>query len=153
MKRTNLQNSYIHSLKHKTGISEENYRAAILVVSENRTDTSAELTHKEANELIVKLGGTLPDYRSRQRNATSKVKGKSTRTMQRQRKAAGVETLPSGKQLKYLHALGAERWHDGYDAPLAALARKTIKRDRPTTSKEASKLIQAITELNKREGK
>lgn len=135
MKRTKLQNSIIHAQKNKIGISDDDYRAAVLAISNGRTDSSADLDVKEANALIEKLGGTAP----KKWNATA---------------AHNVEKLVSHAQRSLLTQLSITRWNDQHATSLASFCNspKMLGKPYPRTSKEAQRVIEALKAMNKRDG-
>lgn len=139
MNRTKLQNSHIHALKNKNHISDDNYRAAVLAVSNGRTDTSKELTQKEADELIVKLGGNLPTH------------GRATKPAKRPAKS-NVVALVSEGQKRLIGQLATRRWGKDYTAPLQALCNspRVLNKPYPKTQKEAQRLIETLKAMNKR---
>lgn len=132
MKRTKLQNAIIHSQKHKLGISEDDYRAAILSISDGRTDSSADLDTKEANQLIEKLGGTAP----------------------RAKQGGTVVTLVSAGQRNLITKLSVTRWKENYPTALKAFcqSQKVIGKAYPRTSKEAQRVIETLKAMNSRDG-
>lgn len=140
MKRTPKQNAIIHKLKNSNGISDENYRALIARLSEGRTETSAELTRDEADALISELGGT-PPPRTRRRGKGS-------------RQRSNVEKLMSPPQWALLQHLAEERW-GAASAPMGLhnFLSGQIGKGKPHTSREASRMIQALRGMNAREDK
>jgi len=141
MKRTKLQNSIIHASKHKSGISEENYRAAIYAISSGRTESSAELDVKEANELIVKLGGTPTDFMKRKGGSKAKPTDRS------------VVKMVSHGQRNTITQLAMERWGDSHATALKSFCEssKTIGKAYPRTSKEAQRVIETLKAMNRRD--
>ena len=139
MKRTKLQNAIIHQRRNVTKITDENYRVLVFNLTNGRTETSAEMTTQEADELIKALGG-VPPVRSR-------------RTQQRRNKAAGVIGLITPAQTATLNALAEARWGTDYTKPLAALCQRMHRRNAPHTSKQAQSLIEAIKAMQARDAK
>jgi len=142
VKRTKLQNSIIHAQKTTAGISAENYRALIFNLTNGRTESSAEMDTREADELIKALGGTPPP----------RYKG-SRRTQQRRNQTAGVIVLMTAGQWGTINFLAQERWGEGVQtsAALGKLVLRVIKRDKIKTSQEAQKIIEALKAMNARD--
>jgi hypothetical protein len=145
MNRTKLQNSAIHANKTKSGISDENYRALILAITKDRTDSSKDLDTKEADKLIEALGGTSPGQLAKRRRRTERKPIK---------RGSNVTELASDRQQNYLTYLAVQRW--GSDRGAQSLRKfckstNVIGKPKPLTAKEASKAIEALKSLNKRE--
>lgn len=139
MKRTKLQNASIHQRRSVTKITDENYRVLVFNLTNGRTETSAEMTTQEADELIKALGG-VPPVRSR-------------RTQQRRNKAAGVIGLITPAQTQTLNALAEARWGVNFAQPLQSLCQRMHRRKSPRTSKQAQSLIEAIKAMQARDQK
>lgn len=145
MNRTKLQNSAIHANKNKSGITDENYRALILAITNQRTDSSKDLDTKEADKLIEALGGTSPGQLAKRRK---RPEGK------RVKRGANVTALASDAQQRFLLYLAVQRW--GGDKGAQSLrefcqSSNVIGKPKPLTAKEANKAIEALKSLNKRE--
>jgi hypothetical protein len=105
-------------------------------VEEGKTGISL-LTFRDANELIVKLGG-VPHA------------SKSRRTVQRLKKMAGIETVPSERQLKFIADLASQR---GWSAEgLRGFIRRQTGHDTPQTTKQANAVAEALKSMNRRDG-
>lgn len=137
MKRTKLQNAIIHQRRSVTKITEENYRVLVFNLTNGRTETSAEMTTQEADELIKALGG-VPPVRSR-------------RTQQRRNQKAGVVALVTPAQTQTLITLAEARWGNDYIKPLQSLCQRIHRRSAPHTSKQAQSLIEAIKAMQARD--
>jgi hypothetical protein len=135
MKRTLRQNRIIHSLLRQQGFNSEDKRLLVEEASRGRVDSSAKLNKEEANALITRLGGT-PPRPSRQ-------------TLQRRRREAGVKQIVTQKQLNFLGGIW-KRFDYRTDAGLRKFCQRVINRDRPVTTEEANKVIEAIKAINNR---
>lgn len=135
--RTKLQNSIIHASKNNAKISNDNYRALVFRISAGRTESSADLTVKEANELIEALGGTAPG------KALNKPRHKA---------GNNVTNLPSEAQTSHLKSLAVQRWGaENYATAFSALCQHTISKPKPLTAAHAKTMIEAIKAMNKRD--
>jgi hypothetical protein len=108
-----------------------------LGVDDGRTGVS-KLNWRQANECIVRLGGTP--------HARQEI---SRRTEQRRRQKTGVPALASAAQLTLIASLAQRRGitPDG----LRRLCQRQLKgKERPTTSREANALIEALKSMNAR---
>lgn len=100
-----------------------------------RTRSIAALTHAEAEKVIARL------------------KGRSfvpRRTLQWRRKKAGVKQVVQDAQLTLIAQLASQR--NWTAESLTKFCRKMIKRDRPLTTDEANKIVEALRAMNRREG-
>jgi hypothetical protein len=109
----------------------------LLVERETGTASIAALTFDEANRVIHALGGT------------PFVKG-SRRTQQLRRQRAGIRQMAPLAQIELIARLATARGMspDG----LTRLIRRIIRKDRPATTVEANKVIEALKAMNAREG-
>ena len=135
MKRTLQQNRVIHQLIGRRGLDIGEKASLVSEVSGGRTESSAQLTREEANKLIKRLGGE-PISLSR-------------RTQQLKRQEAGVKQIISHKQREYMFSIW-NRFPHRHPSGLDKLCERTIKRQRPRTTEEANKVIEAIKAMNLR---
>lgn len=100
-----------------------------------RTRSIKALTHAEAEKVIKRLKGDsfVP-----------------TRTLQWRRQKAGIKQLVQDSQLTLIARLASQR--DGWTGEsMTKFCRKMIKRDRPITTDEANKIIEALKAMNRRD--
>lgn len=107
-------------------------------VDDGRTGVS-HLNWRQANEVIVRLGGT-----------PHRLGEISKRAEQARRKEAGVERLASIGQLTLIAGLAQRRGMT--PEGLTNLCKRQLKgRERPTTSREANAIIEALKSMNRRD--
>lgn len=124
----------------KQNMTDEEFRVWIFELTNGESESSSDLTFEMKNYIIKKLGGnpfTLP------KNNTSR------RTENYRKQKAGVETLATSTHLDLMRTL----WRKGEgrtDEGLESLSLRIIKAKKPRTSKECSKVIEAIKSMNRR---
>lgn len=134
--KTPAQNKAIWALASKRGFAEEDLRD--LCEQEFGSRSISKLTFDKANHLISKLGGNpFP---------TAEL---SRRGVQYHRQKAGVEQLPSQTHISLMWKLARERGMT--DDGLASLCWKMLGHSKPRTTKETSKVIEALKAMNKRD--
>jgi hypothetical protein len=99
-------------------------------------------------------GGSIRElsYTEAQR-VIQRLKGHSfvpLRTLQYRRKKAGVRQMVQASQLKLIAELASQRWSS--PEPLKKLCLNVCKREKPLTTDEANKVIEALKAMNAREG-
>lgn len=99
------------------------------------------LSFGQANQMIRELGGDPIPHQT--------PGGGPSRTERHRRQKAGVVRIASPGQLRVLSDLAAGRGIT--DQGLKNLCNKMIKKPAPRTSAEASKIIEAIKAMNKRD--
>lgn len=102
-----------------------------LVTAETGKDSIRMLDRKEADKVIVALGGT-PLYRN----------NKSRRTTQHQRKQKGVKQIVTSEQLEFMSSLASQL--DWKKETLTNFCQRQIKRGAPSTTEEANKVIEGM---------
>ncbi len=116
-----------------------------LVADVTGKDSIRALNKKEADAVIARLGGS-PFYADKA--------GTPRRTIQYRRQKTGVVQLETGKQLKLMRDVSAKLgWND---ETLKNFCLRQIKKQIPTTTKEAQKVIEpmkAMLARNKQEPK
>jgi len=138
--KTTGQIKAIFALGHKVGCGHEELRELAFDVTKERTDSLKALTFDEANGMIRRLGGRAFDKPNQ---------GFSRRTIQRRKQIAGVETIVSQAQLAKLQKLADGRGMS--NEGLKSMSLRMIKKEKPTTTKECGKLIEAIKAMNTRD--
>jgi len=109
------------------------------------------LDHDELREMA---GGSLRklSYSDAER-LIQRLKGQSfvpLRTLQHRRAKAGVKVMVQQSQIDLIVQLAAQRNWSRYT--LSAFSLKVCKRERPLTTDEANKVIEALKAMNRREG-
>lgn len=141
--RTKAQNSALHSLLSKHGFDADSKAEMVYFYTDRRTEHSSEMSFDEANRMIHKLGG-------QPFTAAPEHNGKSRRAVNYQNQKAGVKTIVSPTHIDLMNRLW--RLREGRTPEgLIALSQKIIKKDRPATSTECNKVIEAIKSMNRRD--
>lgn len=147
-KITDSQRRAIFGLAKRNGLDDEMIRSAVETVTGRTIDFQhtgiADLTFSEANQLIAKLGG-VPF---------------ASRDLHRQRKNAEIKRAvrkggnPDIKsQLDLIAELASQREQmRGKPEALKSFIQRCIKKDAPTTTTEATVIIEALKAMNRREG-
>lgn len=136
--KTLSQNKAIFALGARRGCAHEDLRELAFDITGGRTDSIKQLTFDEANGVITRLGG---------RAVTEP--GVSRRTTQYRRQQAGVKQIVSPLQKGLIEKLVRGR---GITAEgERSLCQRIIKRDEPTTTVEANKIIEALKAMNTRD--
>ncbi len=137
--RTLAQNSKMFGLASKCGLSHEDLRDYAADVSGGRTERTSKLYIAEADEIIHRLESAL------------KPKEQSPRTIRYHRQKAGVVQLASAapKHLKLMNDLAAKR--NIGEQGLKNLCLRTIGKERPATTAETNKIIEALKDMAKRD--
>jgi phage gp16-like protein len=122
----------VHLAKRDLGLSDEEYREIIVsMFPEAWSGSCKELTYEQASKFIDRLKDMGFQIRKR-----------------RKRKPAGMATLVTRQQLARIEHLEANvswRLRDG----ARRFARKVIGKERPATTREAAKLIEALKGVKK----
>jgi len=139
--KTNAQNKRIFGLKAKLGLEHEDLREIAFLVSDGRVEQISKLTELEAAAIIRTLESKLPQ---------SQQPEVSRRTINYRRQKAGVEIIVTPTHLDYMRKLW-RKVEGRTDEGLESLSLKVIKHAKPRTSKECSKVIEAIKAMNSRE--
>lgn len=139
--KTPAQNKAIFGLAAKVGCSHDDLRELAFDVTKERTDSLKQLTFDEANAMIRRLGG-------RAFNAPSQFNSK--RTEQHYKQKAGIETIATATHVDLMKMLARKRGmsEEGL-GDLSARVNKGLKK--PRTSKEVSRVIEAIKAMNERD--
>lgn len=140
--RTTDQNSRMHGLASERGVGRDGLHELAAEITNGRTESTSQLSFDEANRVIERLGGEpLPP---------AGAAPLSIRSQQSRRQKAGVKQIVSASQLELMQQLWharAGRTRDG----LKALCRKVNKGlDRPRTTEQCNRVIEAIKSMNKR---
>lgn len=139
----------MHALAAELKITHGDLRSFAFEQSNGRTDHTSELTFDEAAQIIATLEKHAYQMRTiRGEHATPKKQTPSRRTVQLRRQKAGIKSVPTAKQLKYIADLREMRQMT--DAGWDSFANHTIGKTAPLTSKEAGKLIEGLKALNAR---
>ncbi len=141
--RTKAQNSRMHGLGGKLGLPHEDLRDFAFEYSNGRTDHTSELYIKEAANLINYL-----DSLANPKDANQL----SQRTINYHKQKAGIGTIETQAQLKLINDLWFKYPHRTASG-LESICLRTIKIEKPRTTKEGSKIVEAIKSMNAREGK
>ncbi len=138
--RTKAQNSLMFGLAAKAGVSHDDLREWTSEITNGRTDHTSELYYGEAVEIIDRLQKFVnPDETPR-------------RTVNYRKQKTGVKTIETQAQLKKINDL----WFaiPGRTASgLESICLRTIKIEKPRTTKEGNKIVEAIKSMNAREEK
>lgn len=109
----------------------------------------SQLTFDEANALIERLGGEpLPVPTALPQNSNGGAR--SLRSQQKDRQKAGVKQIVTKAQITRMTMLWFFPKAGRTEAGLTALIQRVIKRDRPATTEDANKVIEAIKQMNRR---
>lgn len=141
--RTKAQNSRMHGLGGKLGLSHEDLRDFAFEYSGGRTDHTSELYIKEADNLINYL-----DSLANPKDANQL----SQRTINYHKQKAGIGTIETQAQLKLINDLWFKYSHRTASG-LESICLRTIKIEKPRTTKEGNKIVEAIKAMNAREEK
>lgn len=136
--RSKAQNSRMHALKAKLGLTHDDLRDYAADVSDGRTDHTSELYVGEMNEIIHRL------------QSLASPKETPLRTVQYRRQQAGVVSIDTARQEKMLNDLWFAFPHRNGDG-LTSICLRTIKTEKPRTTKEFNKIIEAVKSMNSRE--
>lgn len=135
--RTLAQNKLMHGYAAKCGLSHDDLRDYASEISNGRTDHTSELYTHEAAEIIDRL------------QKIAEPKKTPLRTIQYRRRNAGVEQIVTADQLNLLNNLWFAK--EGRTANgLEMLCNRIIKREKPRTTKECNKVIEAVKSMNSR---
>lgn len=137
--KTPAQNRAIFGLGAKRSCTHEDLRDLAFDVTGGRTDALSKLTFDEANGMIERLGG---------RPFTRQFNSRRTENYHKQK--AGVETIVTTEHLEKLSKVWFAKAHRTAEG-LEALCQRINKTPKPRTTKECSKVIEAIKSMNKRE--
>ena len=134
-KRTAQQNKVFHSLLAKRGFDTEAKAEFVFELTKGRTEHSSEMTIEEMNFAIEKLGGSMTQ--------------KPTRTVNYHRQKTGVKAIITPEQNYKINQLSNKR---GMTAEaLEKLCLRTIKRERPQTTEQGKKIIEALKSMIERD--
>jgi hypothetical protein len=135
--RTKTQNSKMFGLASKAGVSHDDLRDWTSEITSGRTDHTSKLYQHEAQEIINRLEKFV------------NPNGTPRRTENYRRQKAGVKTIVSQAHLAKLQHLadGRSMTSEG----LAKLCVRIFGAEKPRTSHECSKAIEAIKDMNKRD--
>ena len=132
---TRKQTALIHIANNSCGLSDEEHRAHCIEFGEGLdewTASSKYLTYEQASRLLDHLKNA---------HGFAIVGARSPRPKRPSGK--NITSMPTPEQQKYLDALAAQvswRVPDGF----ARLCTKIIKKKRPATSREASRMIECL---------
>jgi len=135
--RTKAQNSLMFGLASKAGVSHDDLRDWTAEITNGRTDHTSKLYHHEALEIINRLQNFVSP------NQTPR------RTVNYRRRRDGIEQIVSIAHLGKLQSLadGRGMTNEG----LQQLCLRMIKTEKPRTTKECNKIIEAIKAMNTRD--
>ncbi|KAK0039534.1 DUF1018 domain-containing protein [Biomphalaria pfeifferi] len=135
--RTLAQNKLMHGYAAKCGLSHDDLRDYASEISNGRTDHTSELYTHEAAEIIDRLQKIAEPQKT------------PRRTIQYRRRNAGVDQIVTADQLNLLNNLWFAK--EGRTANgLEMLCNRIIKREKPRTTKECNKVIEAVKSMNNR---
>lgn len=132
----------MHALASECGLSHEDLRDYAAQVTNGRCDSTSDLSEVEAQEIISHLQKVAP-------GRGKAVKEVARRTIQYHRQKTGVESLPTSTHTSFMWRLARERGisQDG----LAAMCKRMLGHEKPLSTKETSKIIEALKAMNKRD--
>lgn len=122
----------------KQNMTDEEFRAWIFELTNGESESSSDLTFEMKNYIIKKLGG----------NPFTKP-STNRRTENYRKQKAGVETLVTPTHLDLMRTYW-RKVKERTDEGLEALSLRIIKVKKPRTTKECSKVIEAIKSMNSR---
>lgn len=134
--KTKNQVKAIWGLARKQSMTDEQLHD--LVDATTQKDSIRALNRDEADKVIVALGGT------------ALCKRKPRRTRQDHHQKAGVAQIASGSQLDLINSLAKRR--NWTDESLKKFCQRMIRRAAPTTTKQANTIIEALKDMNRRDG-
>lgn len=112
-----------------------------LVEAETGQTSIAALSPEQANKVISALGGKPLKF------AESKT---PRRTTQYRRQRTGAKQIVTQEQLTLISRLAAQR--EWTSESMVKFCQRTIKTDRPKTTKQANVIIEALKAMNSRDG-
>ncbi len=138
--RTKAQNSLMWGLAKKIGVTHDDLSEMAFDVSRGRTEHTSELYQPE----MVKLIDRLEEFANPKKDKTPR------RTTNYRKQKTGVETIVTPEHLDKLNREWA-RIPGRTPSGLESLTFRIIKADRPRTTKECNKVIEAVKSMNARE--
>lgn len=144
--RTLGQNSAIHGLLGSWGINAEEKAAMVADITKGRTESTKDMSFDEANVMIDRLGG---------QPFSANVAKLSRRSVNHYRQQANVPQIVTPEHLGKLN----REWFKKpgrTEQGLKQLCQRILKDaqgnplDRPRTTDECSKVIEAVKSMNKR---
>lgn len=135
--RTKRQNSIMFGLAAKAGVSHDDLRDWTAEITNGRTEHTSKLYQHECNEIIDRLKKFVQPEEV------------SPRTVSYRRRKAGVEQIVTAEHLQKM----SELWfkvEGRTPSGLESLTLRIIKIERPRTTKECNKVIEAIKSMNTR---
>jgi len=138
--RTKAQNSLMFGLAGKAGVSHDDLRDWTAEITNGRTEHTSELYYSEAVEIIDRLQNYLNPQQTQP----------SLRTVQYRRQQAGVEQIVTQEHLQKLNDLWFAK-KDRTPSGLESLCFRMLKLNKPRTTKDCNKVIEAVKAMNKRE--
>lgn len=136
--RTKAQNSMIFAIAAKIGVTHDDLREWTFEITKERTDHTSELYFNEAVRIIDRLQGYA--------NADNTPR----RTVNYRRAKAGVVSIDTAKQAKLLNELWFKYPHRT-QCDLDSICVRVTKLEKPRTTKDFNKVIEAVKAMNKRE--
>ena len=137
--RTKAQNSLMFGLASKCGVTHDDLRDWTFEITEGRTEHTSELYYDEAVKIINRL-----------QSYVDKKDGKvSQRTIQYRRQQAGIKQIVTQDQLDKIQ----RDWkavEGRTPSGLESLCFGILNYDKPRTTADANKVIEAIKSMNKR---
>lgn len=145
---TDSQRRAVFGLVKRSGLDDDTLRAAVEAVTGRTVDFQhtgvSDLSFEEGNALIVKLGGV--PFASRELHR-QRAKAEIKRAVRK----GGNPDIKS--QLDLIAELASQREQmRGKPEALKAFCVRCIKKDAPTTTTEATVIIEALKAMNRREG-
>jgi len=140
--RTTAQNSMMFALAAKAGVTHEDLREWVFDLTGGRTEHTSELYHDEAIKIIDRLDAIANPHKEKQKW--------SPRTVQRRRHEAGVPQIVTVEHLAKMNALWF-KVEGRTKSELESLCIRSIKVEKPRTTKECNSIIEAIKAMNIRE--
>ncbi len=140
--RTKAQNSAIHSLLNKFNFDRDSKAEMVADITDGRTESTREMSFVEANVMITRLGGNA--------FANTGEPARPRRTDNYHRQKAGVQQLATSTHIDLMRTRARKRGitEDG----LGDLSARVNRGNRtPRTSKEVSRVIEAIKAMNARD--
>jgi hypothetical protein len=137
--RTTAQNSRLFAIAGKLGITHDDLHDYAFEYSAERTTHTSELYVDECERLLKHLD----------KLANPNTGKWSPRTVSKAKKDAGIDTIVPAGQLNKLTHLWFEV--EGRTAVgLRAMCQRVIKLDKPRTTTECNKVIEAVKSINRR---
>lgn len=138
--RTKGQNKLMFSVAAQVGVSHDDLREWTFEITNGRTEHTSELYYAQAVEIINRLQALANPHQT------------PRRTTNYRRAKTGVINIDVAAQAKLLNELWFE-YPTRTASGLESLCLRTIKIEKPRTTKEFNPIIEAVKSMNNREEK